>query len=140
MTNDTPRDRVETDRCHFCPKRTDIEVHHIVPQRFRGSDQRDNLVAVCDRCHQKLERLYDRSFYAALGIKDTPEERHQHFECFVRGCDGQACGYVVWKEGDRNWYCAEHLEEKRQNGHGKSLRRVDEGTESREPRIQDGGP
>lgn len=82
------RDNADTDRCYFCPKRTDIEVHHIVPRRFNGTNERENLVAVCDRCHKKLERLYDSRFYESLGLTDETGERHSHFRC--DSCEDQA--------------------------------------------------
>lgn len=75
------REKVDLSACHFCAKVNDIEVHHIVPQRFNGSDARENLVAVCDRCHEKLEALYDKRFYESLGIEDESGERELHFTC-----------------------------------------------------------
>jgi len=100
------RDKVDTERCYFCPKRNAIEVHHIVPQRFRGGDGRENLVAVCDKCHKKLERLYDQSFYSALGIDDVTDERAKHFPC-IR-CDERAVMKVRSNVGSKLWFCETH--------------------------------
>jgi len=110
---DEYRDKIDTERCHFCPKQRDIEAHHIVPQRFNGSDARENLVGVCDRCHKKLETLYDKRFYERLGIDDETGERQQHFECFV--CDDRAEVAMTYK-ADELWFCVYHATERYSNG------------------------
>jgi len=97
------RKQTDTDKCYFCPKRTDIEVHHIVPQRFNGTDKRENLVALCDRCHEKIEVLYDARFYETLGISDEAGERKNHFPCEL--CDGQALIRMSLNTGYPLWLC-----------------------------------
>lgn len=59
--------------CYFClsEERQILEEHHIVPRRFDGSDDDENLVRVCPTCHQKLERLYDDRFYDELGVENS---------------------------------------------------------------------
>lgn len=32
-----------------------LEVHHIVPRRLKGSNNKDNLITLCSKCHQKTE-------------------------------------------------------------------------------------
>jgi 5-methylcytosine-specific restriction endonuclease McrA len=98
------RNKVETDQCYFCPKTTDIEVHHITPQRFNGSDNRENLVALCDKCHNKLEALYDKRFYDEIGVEDVQKKRQNHFSCAV--CDNRA-KLKVQGAGFTGWYCRE---------------------------------
>lgn len=108
MTEDY-RNKVDTNRCHFCAKQKDIEVHHIVPQRFNGSDKRENLVAVCDRCHEKLEALYDKRFYEVLGVADEADERKNHFSCQKIDCTNQATvkmGKVGYPSSWSCLYCA----------------------------------
>lgn len=102
----TYRDKIDTDRCHFCAKRRDIEGHHIVPQRFNGSDSRENLVGVCDRCHKKLEALYDKRFYEKLGIDDKKGERKNHFEC-QHDCSDAATVKMSGPYG-ASWLCTNH--------------------------------
>lgn len=65
MTDNPQYDRVT---CYFClsEERQILEEHHIVPRRFDGSDDDENLVRVCPTCHQKLERLYSGRFYREL--------------------------------------------------------------------------
>lgn len=117
------RDKADTDRCYFCPKQTGIEVHHIVPQRFNGSDNRINLVAICDRCHEKLERLYGERFYQKLGIGDKTGKRECHFECLT--CDSRAKMRVSVHGSKSSWFCvecaADLAERKRDNIHGYML-------------------
>lgn len=109
------RDKIDTDRCHFCPRQTDIEAHHIVPQRFNGRDRRENLVGVCERCHKKLEALYDKRFYEKLGITDEDGERKAHFECLMADCSKRAkvklSGYTS------SWYCFDHAVERARSWH-----------------------
>lgn len=81
-------------------------MHHIVPQRFNGSDTRENLVPVCERCHKKLEALYDARFYDALGIDDETGERESHIRCDYN-CDEMAdfkCDFG----GGVGYYCTDH--------------------------------
>lgn len=56
--------------CYFCPESNSaaIEEHHLVPQRFNGSDEPENTVNLCGSCHDKIEDLYDDAFYERLGI------------------------------------------------------------------------
>jgi len=54
--------------CHFCTETEHLESHHVVPQRYDGSDSEENLVEVCPTCHRKLESLYNKRFYEALGV------------------------------------------------------------------------
>jgi len=73
MTDNPQYDRVT---CYFClsEERQILEEHHIVPRRFDGSDDDENLVRVCPTCHQKLERLYDSRFYDGLGVENSDSE------------------------------------------------------------------
>lgn len=55
--------------CYFCSETECLEEHHVVPRRYDGSDEDENLVKVCPTCHRKLESLYDKSFYERIGRK-----------------------------------------------------------------------
>ncbi|UBF23414.1 HNH endonuclease [Haloarcula tailed virus 3] len=105
------RDKADTSRCYFCPKRNDIEVHHIVPQRFNGSDSRENLVALCDRCHRKIEALYDKRFYEKLGVTDETGERSTHFECGMSECSNRARVKAAKQGYEGAWYCLDCVTE-----------------------------
>jgi len=42
--------------CQECNKKDcKLEVHHIVPRRLKGSDSIDNLITLCEDCHDKTE-------------------------------------------------------------------------------------
>ena len=64
-----------SESCHFCQESEVLEQHHIVPRRHGGDDSPENLVTVCPNCHRKLERLYGRRFYDALGAHDDTPPR-----------------------------------------------------------------
>lgn len=83
---------VRDGRCYFCPKQTDLEDHHVIPQRFGGPDSDENIVRLCNRCHDKLEQLYDKSFYEWFGINDDQGTTRFHRPCNQPGkeCDKTA--------------------------------------------------
>lgn len=60
--------------CFFCDSEGPIETHHVVPRRFDGSDNGENLVDLCPTCHRRLELLYDSRFYESLGVDYEHEE------------------------------------------------------------------
>jgi hypothetical protein len=72
----TANPQYNRESCYFChePDTHLLEVHHIVPQRFDGSDDPVNLVCVCPTCHERLERLYDGRFFDALGIETESDD------------------------------------------------------------------
>lgn len=75
-------ENVDRSECYFCSEGHSeaLEEHHIVPQRFNGSDEPENTVWLCGSCHDKIERLYDDEFYRRLGVavdevKQEPTDR-----------------------------------------------------------------
>jgi len=107
-------DEVDVEGCYFCTEER-LEKHHIVPRRFDGSDDAQNIVSVCPTCHSKLERLYNKRFYDALGVsvEAAVSGPCDHSECTAAAetdfntpdgweslqvCDGHAtCGYCEVK-------------------------------------------
>jgi len=75
--------------CYFCGEPSQLEQHHIVPRRFDGSDDDENLVRVCPTCHEKLESLYDKRFYDALGV-EKPDSGDGEFVGFCAHGDCHA--------------------------------------------------
>ncbi len=63
MSNQTNRES-----CYICgePVGHLLETHHIVPRRYDGSDNAENLVDLCPSCHQAVEKIYDKRFYDRL--------------------------------------------------------------------------
>jgi len=62
--------------CFICGDDTPsrLQTHHIVPRRYGGSDEVENLVRLCASCHQAVEKLYDERFYHRLGVNLTSDE------------------------------------------------------------------
>jgi len=58
-------------RCYFCGSDGPIQTHHVVPRRYDGSDDEENLVDLCCNCHQRLEKLYDKRFYEEISVART---------------------------------------------------------------------
>jgi hypothetical protein len=76
--------------CYFCGVGPPLNEHHIIPQRFDGPDTKENIVELCDLCHQKIERLYNKSFYEWFGIEDESGERKYHRQCGNSDCKNRA--------------------------------------------------
>ena len=62
--------------CFICGDSTPsrLQIHHIVPRRYGGSDREENLVRLCASCHQAVEKIYDRRFYERLGVEKPAGE------------------------------------------------------------------
>jgi len=58
------KDKEET--CHFCSEGNVLEIHHIVPKRLGGSDDSKNILVLCPTCHEKIERIYNDSFFERI--------------------------------------------------------------------------
>lgn len=58
--------------CFICGEDNSVvlEEHHIVPRRYGGTDDEENLVTLCANCHSAVEKLYDKRFYRELGVAD----------------------------------------------------------------------
>lgn len=77
-------------KCYFCESGPPLEEHHVIPQRFGGPDSKDNIVALCQLCHKRIERLYDSSFYEWFGVTDEEGKREFHRPCENTGCENTA--------------------------------------------------
>jgi HNH endonuclease len=47
-------------RCTRCPATTKLQVHHVIRPVDGGSDDLDNLVTLCSRCHRLAHRTTNR--------------------------------------------------------------------------------
>jgi hypothetical protein len=45
----------QDNRCDKCSKRTNLEIHHIIPQVYKGKDEERNGVGLCPPCHQQAD-------------------------------------------------------------------------------------
>lgn len=64
---------MNANRCEICGKSkpNSLETHHVVPRRYGGSDQPENLVRLCASCHSAIEKIYDDAFYERLNIQSS---------------------------------------------------------------------
>jgi hypothetical protein len=53
----------------------DVDVHHIIPSSEGGSDEIDNAIALCDRCHSEAGHYNPKH---PLGIKYSRSELRRH--------------------------------------------------------------
>lgn len=62
-------------KCMECGKSNcKLEAHHIKPRRLNGSNTLDNLITLCEKCHQKTEsreELYMDKYFALLNSSDN---------------------------------------------------------------------
>lgn len=96
--------------CYFCDSTEQIERHHILPQRFDGSDKETNIVDLCHDCHWKLERLYNKEFWAAIGVEDPRATHESHISCDVHGCMKPSAAKVSTMGGVLAHRCKRHVE------------------------------
>ena len=58
-----------------------LEVHHIVPRRFKGANTLSNLIALCSKCHQKTqgkEELFIRHYQKMINGRNLRFDFAQH--------------------------------------------------------------
>jgi len=63
----------DANTCYMCGESNlaALENHHIVPDRYNGSDEPENMVTLCGSCHNKIENeLYTERFYKGLGLDE----------------------------------------------------------------------
>lgn len=72
------RDRYECQHCGAKEPVATVEVHHIMPVRLNGSDELDNLVTLCQRCHNSLHYLGDDPKYPVAVLERSQEDIDQH--------------------------------------------------------------
>lgn len=93
--------------CYLCERGSDvIETHHIVPKRFDGSDGEENLVDLCPTCHRKIESLYDKRFYDALGVE---KEQHEEQMCIMSDCTKKTTRRLPVRGGEKVAVCDGHV-------------------------------
>jgi 5-methylcytosine-specific restriction protein A len=46
-------------KCQACKKACKVEIHHKVPVSKGGSNEKDNLLALCKKCHILADKLND---------------------------------------------------------------------------------
>lgn len=69
--------------CH-APASRDVEVHHIVPQADGGTDDVDNAIVLCLRCHAEAGHYNPKH---SRGTKYSPAELKSHRDQWFAYCD-----------------------------------------------------
>jgi len=79
-------------RCRRCGRRPEnnvdiqLDVHHIRPVGKRGATHEDNLITLCDTCHNGLNPHYDWSLYDLLEDQTTDAVSHAR-QKYLRGVE-----------------------------------------------------
>lgn len=77
-------------RCQACRKRKQrkqLTAHHILPREFGGTNEMDNLITVCHRCHDYVEESGFRTWREIAGCTlyiDWDEESRKDAESHDR--------------------------------------------------------
>lgn len=64
--------------CKACGRRhpeVQLEVHHVIPKRYGGTDSADNLITLCHECHRKTMHKKRNVVRAVEKAKSTPLTR-----------------------------------------------------------------
>ncbi|MCU4972048.1 HNH endonuclease [Halobacteria archaeon AArc-m2/3/4] len=108
------RDRRRCRDCGFKPDRGEshkLHIHHITPKSEGGSDEMNNLIALCDDCHQKRHSNPDKTFPEEINRPEkTPEEELFPHECYHEDCDLR----FPKEQGAQSHYSTQHG--KQENG------------------------
>jgi len=82
----------DNNKCCICDHKKDLQLHHIVPQRFKGPNEYWNLILICNKCHSnwhklesELEIMWDMTncvyrFYCFLGVDDPEDQSNIHLD------------------------------------------------------------
>jgi hypothetical protein len=61
-------------RCQRCRHRGNLSIHHIIPRSEGGSDEPENLITLCFRCHDYIECLPLRTWAAIVNEPDDADK------------------------------------------------------------------
>jgi 5-methylcytosine-specific restriction endonuclease McrA len=50
------RDHAICQHCHQADQ--PVQVHHLIPKHQGGTDDLDNLITLCERCHRQIHRRF----------------------------------------------------------------------------------
>lgn len=71
-------------KCMECGKQnTKLEVHHIKPRRLKGSNTLDNLITLCQNCHQKTEGREELYMQHYFDILQSSDNKHLNYASHV---------------------------------------------------------
>lgn len=56
-----------------------LEVHHIKPRRLNGSNTPDNLITLCEKCHQKTENKEEQYMSHYFSLLHTSDHKNLNY-------------------------------------------------------------
>jgi 5-methylcytosine-specific restriction endonuclease McrA len=91
-------------RCQSCYQYHDcLTAHHIIPRIEGGKDDMDNLITLCNDCHDEIEETNIRSFYEIRGY-NSPENISKR-EDKNRNCGSDIEEMLLRVDANRpNWH------------------------------------
>lgn len=60
-----------------------INVHHIQPRKFGGSNAGDNLIVLCSKCHARTHKFYEEQAIK-IAMAASPDFFNECMDAFVR--------------------------------------------------------
>lgn len=69
-------------KCINCGSTDNIELHHIVPLIVGGTNNINNIVPVCEECHNKIHECNRQSKMSKLGMKKSAEKGNINTKLF----------------------------------------------------------
>lgn len=83
MLNDALKKQIferDGNRCQNCGKEANI-IHHIFPEKRGGKNEPDNLIALCNKCHEMVHQFGNISIGFWIRIfKDLIKEKNEHIQ------------------------------------------------------------
>lgn len=60
---------LKEEECLRCGITTSLEVHHIKPRIFGGTNEANNLMLLCHKCHYEYEQITKKFWYPKMNVK-----------------------------------------------------------------------
>jgi len=69
--------RKQENRCAECGKRTNLQIHHEIPQVFGGKDEQINAIGLCENCHERYDLMVLEGglTFSQKYLNEMPDER-----------------------------------------------------------------
>lgn len=82
VSRETSEDVRERDahECQRCLKKGKNTLHHIKRSSEGGSDDESNLILLCRKCHDLIERLYDKGSVTAKSFYSWLENERRNLD------------------------------------------------------------
>lgn len=80
-----------------------METHHIIPRRYGGSDDVENLVTLCANCHRAVESIYSNDRWESVGASKDGTDTKQNQRPDKVGKDLLFDLVKMLREVDKRW-------------------------------------